>query len=96
MFTSCTKFYKEYKEQVITKIIMSMDEGKHFLTFTTEEDSYLKTGIVKHANSKRKWADILKDEQFTFQKGRSRDSLRVRATTLGLEKSKRKRKSKSK
>ena len=73
-----------------------MDEGKHFLTFTTEEDSYLKTGIAKHANSKRKWADILKDEEFTFQKGRSRDSLRVRATTLGLEKSKRKRKSKSK
>ena len=29
-FTSCTQFYKEYKEQIITKIFMSMDARQHF------------------------------------------------------------------
>ena len=34
-FTSCTRFYKEYKEQVITKIIMSMDARQHFWEILT-------------------------------------------------------------
>ena len=73
-----------------------LDGTKKFLVFTTEEDSFLKVGFTKYSESKRKWADILKDEKFKFQEGRTRDSLRVRATTLGLEKSKTKRKARSK
>ena len=73
-----------------------LEGGKKFLVFTTEEDSYLKIGCAKYSTSKKRWADILKDEQFKFQQGRTRDSLRVRATTLGLEKSKTKRGAKSK
>ena len=73
-----------------------LEDSKSFLTFTTAEDSFLKEGFAKYAKSKKKWADILKDEGFQFQRGRTRDSLRVRATTLGLQKSKAKRKSKLK
>ena len=73
-----------------------LDGAKKFLMFTTEEDSFLKAGFTKYSKSKKKWADILKDSEFKFQEGRTRDSLRVRATTLGLEKSKRKPKAKSK
>ena len=73
-----------------------LEGGKKFLVFTTEEDSYLKIGCAKYSTSKKRWADILKDEQFKFQQGRTRDSLRVRATTLGLEKRKTKRGAKSK
>ena len=29
-FTSCTQFYKAYKEQITTKIFMSMDVRQHF------------------------------------------------------------------
>ena len=73
-----------------------LEGGKKFLIFTTAEDAFLKAGIEKYANSNRMWADILKDDSFEFQHGRSRDSLRVRATTKGLLKSKPKRKGKSK
>ena len=73
-----------------------LEGGKKFLIFTTAEDAFLKEGIEKYANSNRMWADILKDDSFEFQHGRSRDSLRVRATTKGLLKSKPKRKGKSK
>ena len=73
-----------------------LEDSKSFLTFTTAEDSFLKKGFVKYAKSRKKWADILKDEGFQFQRGRTRDSLRMRATTLGLQRSKTKGKSKSK
>ena len=46
-------------------------------------------------HTQKKWADILKDGAFQFQEGRTRDSLRVRASTLGLSKAKPKRKSKA-
>ena len=73
-----------------------LENGKRFLTFTTTEDKFLRDGFIKHEKSAKKWADILKDTSFQFQPGRTRDSLRVRATTLGLHKSKSKRKGKSK
>ena len=64
--------------------------GKRFLTFTTEEDKFLREGVVKYEKSAKKWADILKDSDYEFKEGRTRDSLRVRATSLGLDKSKKK------
>ena len=73
-----------------------LEEGKRFLTFTTAEDKFLRDGFIKYEKSTKKWADILKDKNFQFQPGRSRDSLRVRATTLGLHKPKSKRRGKSK
>lgn len=68
--------------------------GKRFLTFTKEEDKYLRSGFEKYAKSGKKWSDILNDKEFKFQDGRTRDSLRVRATSLGLGRSKKKGKSK--
>ena len=73
-----------------------LENGKRFLTFTTTEDKFLRDGFIKHEKSTKKWADILKDTSFHFQPGRTRDSLRVRATTLGLHKPKSKHKGKSK
>ena len=70
--------------------------GKRFLTFTKEEDKYLRTGFSKYAKSTKKWSNILNDKELHFQEGRTRDSLRVRATSLGLDKSKKKGKPKSK
>ena len=64
--------------------------GKRFLTFTKEEDKYLRSGFEKYAKSGKKWSDILNDKEFEFQDGRTRDSLRVRATSLGLGRSKKK------
>ena len=66
--------------------------GKRFLTFTTEEDKFLRKGVEKYEKSTKKWADILKDKDYHFKEGRTRDSLRVRATSLGLDKSKKKNK----
>ena len=72
-----------------------LKSGKRFLTFTTEEDKFLREGVVKYAKSMKKWSDILKDANYKFQDGRTRDSLRVRATSLGLDKSKKKGKDKT-
>ena len=52
------------------------------VSFTPEEDSFLRDGIKKYGNSKTKWADILKDEQYKFHPTRTRDTLRVRSTSL--------------
>ena len=96
---------KKSEEDSTAKIIESddievkkeeLEGGKKFLAFITEEDENLKAGIEKHAKSKRKWSDILNDDAFKFQEGRTRDSLRMRATTLGLEQRKPKRNRKSK
>ena len=73
-----------------------LDGGKKFLVFSTEEDDFLKVGFKKYSSSKKKWADILNDKAFEFQQGRTRDSLRVRSKTLGLDKSRGKRRAKSK
>ena len=56
--------------------------------FTREEDQHLRKGIVKYGKSN--WSRILKDPEFSFAKKRSRDSLRMRAKTLGLFKKKEK------
>ena len=79
----CTS--KLIQEDDIEVKMEEIEQGKKFLTFTDEEVQYLKAGITKHSTSKRKWSDILNDPEYEFQKGRSRDSLRVRAATLGLE-----------
>ena len=71
-----------------------LDEGK--LLFSTAEDGYLKAGIEKYKSSRRKWSDIMKDPEFKFREGRTRDALRMRASTLGLEKTKPKGKAKLK
>jgi hypothetical protein len=52
------------------------------VSFTPDEDSFLKDGIKKYGNSKTKWADILKDEEYKFHPTRTRDTLRVRSTSL--------------
>ena len=65
-----------------------MSSGKKFLTFTTEEDDFLKAGLQKHAKSNKIWSDILHDAAYHFQEGRTRDSLRVRATSLGVQRKK--------
>ena len=70
--------------------------GKRFLTFTKEEDKYLRDGFLKYTKSTKKWSDILNDKALHFQEGRTRDSLRVRATSLGLDKAKHKGKRKIK
>ena len=87
----------------IPKVIISDDievkkeelrSGKRFRTFTKEEDKYLRTGFDRYAKSTKKWSEILNDKEFQFQEGRTRDSLRVRATSLGLDKGKKKVKTK--
>ena len=52
------------------------------VSFTPEEDSFLRDGIKKYGNSKTRWADILKDEEYKFHPTRTRDTLRVRSTSL--------------
>ena len=58
-----------------------LDESKR-ISFTTEEDNYIKEGYQKYASSGTKWADILKDPDYTFHPSRKRDTLRVRYTSL--------------
>ena len=60
--------------------------GKRFLTFTKEEDKFLRIGYSRYVKSAKRWSDILNDKELQFQDGRTRDSLRVRATSLGLGK----------
>ena len=56
--------------------------------FSPEEDSVLKEGIKKHGLGK--WSVMLKDKSLNFHPARTRDSIRVRADTLGLSKQKKK------
>ena len=64
--------------------------GTRLRRFSLEEDNSLKEGIRKYGLGK--WINILRDKCFSFHQSRTRDSLRVRADTLGLTKKKRKRK----
>ena len=50
--------------------------------FTEEEDNFLKQGCAKYKSSKSKWADILKDPEYSFHPSRTRDTLRVRYNSL--------------
>ena len=56
--------------------------------FSPEEDAVLKEGIRKHGLGK--WSVMLKDKSLRFHPARTRDSIRVRADTLGLSKQKKK------
>ena len=56
-------------------------------SFTEEEDNYLKQGCAKYKSSKSKWADILKDPEYSFHPSRTRDTLRVRSNSLKNSKS---------
>ena len=58
--------------------------------FSLEEDAVLKEGIKKHGLGK--WSIMLKDSSLKFHPARTRDSIRVRADTLGLTKGKKKKK----
>ena len=58
--------------------------------FSPEEDAVLKEGIKKHGLGK--WSLMLKDKSLNFHPARTRDSIRVRADTLGLTKKKKKKK----
>ena len=62
-------------------------EGKKgSFRFTSLEDSFIRTGVERHGKSKSKWADILKDPEYTFHPSRTRDTLRMRAGTLKIGK----------
>ena len=47
------------------------------LRFTSEEDKYLKEGLLRYGNGQ--WTTILRDKAFKFQTGRKADSIRKRA-----------------
>jgi hypothetical protein len=67
-----------------------VDRGLVQKRFSPEEDSVLKEGIKKHGLGK--WSVMLKDKTLNFHPARTRDSIRVRADTLGLSKQKNKKK----
>lgn len=58
--------------------------------FTQEEDKALRAAVAKYGSGK--WAIILKDDAFKFHPCRTRDTLRIRAMTLGITKNKGKKK----
>ena len=60
------------------------DISQKRVTFSRVEDNFIKEGVKKHWESKSIWSDILSDKEYTFKTGRTRDSLRVRATSLKL------------
>ena len=60
--------------------------GKIQKRFCPEEDSVLKEGIKKYGLGR--WSLMLKDKTLKFHPCRTRDSIRMRADTLGLSKKK--------
>ena len=60
--------------------------GKKGPKYTTEEDAYLKAGLLKYG--KGNWSRILRDPEYKFHTKRTRDGLRMRAGTLKLVKKK--------
>ena len=56
--------------------------GPRLKRFTLEEDAFLKEGIRKHGLGR--WIQVLRDKELKFHPCRKRDSLRMRADTLGL------------
>ena len=68
------------KEEVENELIL----GLRLKRFTCEEDNVLKEGIKKYGLGK--WSVILKDKDLHFHQSRTRDSLRMRADTLGISK----------
>lgn len=54
--------------------------------FTEEEDDFIRQGVKKHGYGH--WSEILKDPEYKFHDGRSRDAVRMRSTKLGLREKK--------
>ena len=57
--------------------LVSQGHQRRLLRFTTNEDGFLRKVIDKHRFGQ--WTAILRDTDFSFQKGRLADSLRNRA-----------------
>lgn len=66
--------------------------GIRLKRFTPEEDTSLKEGVRKYGVGR--WSHILRDQDLKFHPSRTRDSLRMRADTIGIT-NKRKRKKKT-
>ena len=62
------------KKEVYTK---TCQPGETKVKFTIDEDRYLYEGIKKYG--KGRWSKILKDNDFSFNESRNRDTLRMRA-----------------
>ena len=71
----------EVKKEELEKEI---SHGTRFIRYTPEEDTFLREGVKKYGLGR--WSHILKDTLFTFHDSRTRDSLRMRADTIGLSK----------
>ena len=69
----------EVKKEELEK---ELTRGTRLLRFTIEEDSFLRQGFQKYG--KGKWSHILKDKELKFHSSRTRDSLRMRADTIGI------------
>ena len=61
---------------------IELARGTRLMRFTIEEDSFLRQGVQKYG--KGKWSHILKDKDLKFHPSRTRDSLRMRADTIGV------------
>ncbi len=66
---------KEEAEKEIAK-------GIRLIRFSTEEDTFLKEGVRKYGPGK--WSFMLRDQDLKFHHSRTRDSLRMRADTIGI------------
>ena len=64
------------KDLPLTNQLHTRRSHRRVLKFTSDEDAFLKKGIRKHGIGQ--WTAILRDSDFTFQKGRTVDSLKKR------------------
>ena len=71
----------------------ALTPGARFIRYTPEEDSFLRDGVKKYGLGR--WSHILKDSEYTFHASRTRDSLRMRAETIGLSKKKKSKRGKN-
>ena len=62
-------------------------EVKRF-AFTEAEDGYIKQGLKKYGNTKNRWHNIVSNPDFKFHECRTRYTIRSRAVTLNLVKTK--------
>ena len=81
---------KEMKEEMVENELASVQCQKRFCP---REDNALREGVKKYGLGK--WSVMLQDKSLLFAPSRTRDSLRMRAGTLGLSKKKTKSKRKS-
>ena len=75
----------EVKKETATN---NVTRGQIQKRFCSNEDAALREGVKKHGLGK--WAVMLKDKTLNFHPSRTRDSIRMRAVTLGLSKMKKK------